>query len=119
MAELCGNTLFRDRPNFLPSADTDGDARRSQKTQDALYGEGASTHSWTPEIPHIPFQTDEFAMCGNFDPPPPPSDETGIPHVGGTALFLQRELSFDVLHELHNQCDDPKRIPHPPLPQHK
>ena len=32
------------------------------------YAEGASTHSWMPKILHIPFQTEEFGMCGNFDP---------------------------------------------------
>ena len=30
---------------------------------------------------NIPFQTDEFGMCGNFNPSP--LDETGVPHVGG------------------------------------
>ena len=70
-AELCGNAAFRDRHGFLLSANADGDAWRSREMQAALYAEGASTLSWTPEIPHIPFQTDEFGMCGNFNPPPP------------------------------------------------
>ena len=68
MAELCGNAAFWDLNGFLPSADTDGDARRSREMQASLYAEGGSTLPWMPEIPHIPFHTDEFGMCGNFDP---------------------------------------------------
>ena len=71
MAELCGNVTFRDRHGFLLSGDRDDDARRSREMQAALYAEGASTLSWMPEIPHIPFQTDEFEMCGTLTPPPP------------------------------------------------
>ena len=70
MAELCGNAAFWDRHGYLLSADTDGDTQRSREMQAALYAEGASTLSWMPEIPHIPFQTDVFGMCGNFDLPP-------------------------------------------------
>ena len=58
MAELCGNAEFADRHGILRSADTDVDARRSREKQAALYGEGAGTPSWMPEIPHIPLQTD-------------------------------------------------------------
>ena len=36
--------------------------------------------------------------------------------LGGTSLVLQRELSYGVLQELHNHCDDPKPVL-PPLPQ--
>ena len=60
MAELCGNGVFWDRHGFFLSADTDCDARRSREMQAALYAEGASTLSWMPQIPHIPFQTDKF-----------------------------------------------------------
>ena len=77
MAQLCGDATFRDDHGFLRTIDTDGDARRSRDMQAALYAEGASTHSWTPKIPQIPFQTDEL------------SDETGVPRVGGTTLILQ------------------------------
>ena len=38
--------------------------------------------------------------------------------LGGTSLFLQGELSYVVLQELHNHCDDPKPVL-PPLPQDK
>ena len=72
MAEVCGNVAFRDRHGFLLSADTDGYGGQSREMQAAFYAEGASTLSWMPEIPHIPFQTDGFGLCGNFDPPPPP-----------------------------------------------
>ena len=46
---------------------------------------------------------------------PPPFDETGVPHVGGISFVLQGELSYGVLQELHNHCDDPK----PVLPSNK
>ena len=116
MAELCGNAAFRDRHGYLLSADTDGDARRSREMQAALYAEGASTLSLMPEIPHIPFQTDEFGMCGNFDPP---HLMKRVSHMlGGTSLVLQGELSYSVLQELHNHCDDPKPVL-PPPPQDK
>ena len=36
----------------------------------------------------------------------------------GTALVLQGELSYGVLHELHNHCDDSKPVL-PPPPQDK
>ena len=53
----------------------------------ALYAEGASTLSRMHEIPHIPFQTDEFGMCGNFHPPP--HLMKGVSHMlGGTSLVL-------------------------------
>ena len=116
MAELCGNAAFRDRHGFLLSAHTDGDARRSRRMQGALYAEGADTLSWMPEIPHIPFQTDEFRMCGNFDPP---HLMKRVSHMlGGASLILQGELSYGVLQELHNNCDDPKPVLSP-LPQDK
>ena len=83
VAELCGNAAFRGRHGFLLFADTDGDAWQSREMQGAPYAEGASTPSWMPKIPHIPFQIDELGKCGNFASPPPPSDETGVPHVGG------------------------------------
>ena len=38
--------------------------------------------------------------------------------LGGTSLVLQGELSYGVLHELHNHCDDTKPVL-PPLPQDK
>ena len=38
--------------------------------------------------------------------------------LGGTSLVLQGELSYAVLQELHNHCDDPK-LGLPPLPQDK
>ena len=95
MAELCGNAAFRGRHGYLLSADTDGDARRSREMQTALYAEGASTLSWMPEIPHIPYQTDEFRMCGNFDPP---HLMKRVSHMlRGTSLVLQGELSYGVL----------------------
>ena len=55
MAELCGNAAFRERHGCLLFADTESDARRSCWMQAALYVEGASTVSWMPNIPHIPF----------------------------------------------------------------
>ena len=116
MAELCGNAAFRDRHAYLLSADTDGDARRSREMQAALYGEGASTLSWMPEIPHIPFQTDELGRCGNFDPPHLMKRVSRM--FRGASLVLQGELSYGVLQELHNHCDDPKPVL-PPLPQDK
>ena len=76
--------------------------------QAALYAEGASTLSGMPEIPHIPFQTDEFRMCGNFDPPHLMKRVSHL--LGGTSLILRGELSFGVLRELHNHCDDPKPV---------
>ena len=116
MAELCGNDGFRDRHGFLLSPDTDGDARRSREMQFALYAAGARTLSWLPEIPHIPVQTDEFGMSGNFDPP---HLMKLVSHMlGGTSLVLQGELSYGVLQQLENHCDDPKPIL-PPLPQDK
>ena len=73
----------------------------------------ASTLSWMPEIPNIPFQTDEFGMRGNFDPP---HLMKRVSHMlGGTSLVLQGELSYSVLQELHNHYDDPKPVL-PPLP---
>ena len=91
MAELCGNAPFRDRHGFLLSADTHGDARRSREMQAALYAEGASTLSWMLVNPHIPFQSHEFGMCGNFDPP---HLRKGVSHMlGGTFLVLHGELS--------------------------
>ena len=79
MAELCGNVAFRDHPGFLLSAHPDGNALRSREMQATRYAEGARTHSWMPKTPHIPFQTDEFGMCGNFDPPPPPHVTAVLP----------------------------------------
>ena len=38
--------------------------------------------------------------------------------LGGYSLVLQGELSYGVLQELHNHCDDPKPVL-PPLPQDK
>ena len=38
--------------------------------------------------------------------------------LGGTSLILQGELSFDVLHELQNHCDDPRAVL-PLVPQDK
>ena len=116
MAELCGNAAFRDRHGNLPSADTDGDAQRSREMQAALYAVGASTLSWMPELPHIPFQTDEFGMCGNFDPPHLMKQVSHM--LGGTSLVLHGELSYGVLQEPHNHCDDPKPVL-PPMPQDK
>ena len=84
--------------------------------QAALYAEGASTLSWMPGIPHIPFQTDEFGTCGNFDPPHLMKRVSQM--LGGTSLVLQGELSYSVLQELHNHCDDPKPVL-PPLPLDK
>ena len=116
MAELCGNAAFRDRHGYLLSADTDGDARRSREKQAALHVEGVSTLSWMPEIPHFPFQNDEFGMCGNFDPP---HLMKRVSHMlGGTSLVLHGESSYGVLQELHNHCDHPKPVL-PPLPQDK
>ena len=94
MAELCGNAAFLDRHGFLLSADTEGDARRSREMQLALYANGASTLRWMLEIPHIPFQTDEFTMCGNFDSP---HLMKRVSHMlGGTSLVLWGELSNGV-----------------------
>ena len=69
MAELCANAKFRYHHGFLLSVDTEGDAWRSHEMQATLYAKGASTLSRMPNMPHIPFQTDEFGICGNFDPP--------------------------------------------------
>ena len=114
MAELCGNAAFRESHGFLLYADTDGDARRPREMQGAPYADGASTLSWMPEIPHIPFQADEFRMCGNFDPPPNLMKRVSHP-FGGTSLIFRGELSYGVLQERHNHCDDPKLVL-PPLP---
>ena len=112
MAELCGNAAFRDRHGFLVSVDTDGDARWSHEKPAALYPEGASTHSSILEIPHIPFQTDELRMCGNFEPP---FLMKRVSHMWvGAALILHGELSFGVLQEVRNHCDNPKPTPPPP-----
>ena len=109
MAELCSNVAFQDRHGFVLSADTDGYGGQSREMQGALYAEGASTLSRMPEIPHIPFQTDGFGLCGNFDPPPPLMKR--VSHMlGGTSLVLQGELSYGVPQELHNHCDDPKPL---------
>ena len=99
--ELCGNLAFRDRHSFVLFADTDGDARRSRKMQVALYAEDASTHSRRLELPHIPFQTDEFKMYGNFEPPPHLMKR--VSHMlggGGCPDFAPGGgvLSFGVLH---------------------
>ena len=108
MAELCGNAAFWYRHGFLLLVDADIDARRSRETQAALYPEGASTHSWMPHIPRVPFQTDEFGMCGHFDPP---HLTKRVSHMlGGNALILQVELSFGVLRDLQNHRDDPKPV---------
>ena len=90
MAELCGSAAFRDRHGFLLSEISRGVTRRSREMQATLYAEGASTLSWMPEIPHIPFQTDEFGMCGIFEPPPPPPHlMKRVSHkLGGTSLVL-------------------------------
>ena len=116
MAELCGNAAFRDRHGYLLSADTDGDARRFHEMQAALYAEGASTLSSMPQIPHIVFQTDEFGMRGNFDPP---HLMKRVSHMlGGTSLVLRGELSYGVLRELQNHCHGSKPVL-PPLPHNK
>ena len=91
----CGNAPFRDRHGYLLSADTDHDARRSREMQAALYAEGASTLSWMPEMLHIPFQTDDFGMWGNFDRPPLMKRVSHM--LGGISLVLQGELSYGVL----------------------
>ena len=56
-------------------------------------------------------------MCGNFDPPPHLMIRSSH-MLGGTSLVLQGELSYGVLQELHDHCDDPKPVL-PPLPQDK
>ena len=55
-------------------------------------------------------------MCGNFDPPH--LMKRGSHMLGGTSVVLQGELSYGVLQELRNQCDDPKPEL-PPLPEDK
>ena len=116
MGKLCGNAAFRDRHGFLLSADTEGDARWSREMQAALYAEGPRTLCGMPKIPHIPFRTDKFGMCGN---PPPPHLMKRVSHMlGGASLILQCELSFGVLQELQNHCDDPEPDLDP-MPQDK
>ena len=88
MAELWRNAAFMDRQNGLSSADTVSDARQSREMQVALCAECAGTHSRMLEIPHIMLHTDMFGMGGNSYPPPPPSDETCAPHVGGCPSLL-------------------------------
>ena len=55
--------------------------------------------------------------CVGTMTPPPPHLMKRVSHMlGGTSLVLQGQLSYGVLHEVHNHCDDPKPVL-PPLPQ--
>ena len=114
MAELYGNATHRERHGFLVSADTDSDARRSHEMQAALYAEGASTPFRTPEIPKTFHPKRMTSACVGSSTPPHLMKR--LCHMlQGTSLILQGELSFGVLQELQNNCDDPKPIlPAPP-----
>ena len=89
----------------------------SREMQAALYVKGASTHSLMPEILPIPFPTDEFRVCGNFDPPPHLMKR--VSHMlGGTALFYRRSCLLVCCGGCRTIVTTPSLF-YPPLPQDK
>ena len=117
MAKLCSNVALQISHGILVLADyTDGDTRRSCELRVALYADATITEEWMPRVPHIPCQTNELGMCGNFDPPHLMKRPSHALDKDG--FVMQGEVSYGVLHELHKYCCKP-RLELPPYPEDK